>query len=110
MMEQRELGDAFAGFGGTYHYSARGKTSWFGFATEIIRLAELASSPVITPVRTEEFPRPAKRPAYSVLDCTDTERTFGVTIPHWADALQEAFASERILRPADVHQRAGGVA
>lgn len=51
---------------GTYHICGSGKTSWFGFTKEIFKVAGI-KTPVI-PVTTEEFPRPAKRPAYSVMD------------------------------------------
>ena len=51
---------------GTYHVCGSGNTSWYGFAKEIFKLAELEVN--LKPCTTEEFPRPAKRPAYSVMD------------------------------------------
>ena len=78
---------------GTYHLTNAGQTSWHGFATEIFRLAELAGhKPVeIAPIPTSEYPTPAKRPAYSVLDCTNTAETFGVTLRPWQDGLKTCF-------------------
>ena len=51
---------------GTYHVCGSGYTSWFGFASEIFKLAGLNVN--LKPCSTEEFPRPAKRPHYSVMD------------------------------------------
>lgn len=68
---------------GIYHVCGSGKTSWFGFAKEIFNLVDINIK--ISPVVTSEFPRPAKRPAYSVMDndgiCRD-----------WKDALKEYIA------------------
>jgi dTDP-4-dehydrorhamnose reductase len=68
-----------------YNYTNQGVTSWFGFAQEIVRLSEL-NCPVI-PLTTTEFPRPAKRPTYSVLDNNKIIRQFGIQIPDWQDSL-----------------------
>lgn len=65
---------------GTLHVTDGGECTWFGFASEIVRLAGHACS--VTPCTTAEFPRPAKRPAYSVLDLSETEKLLGA-MPDW---------------------------
>jgi dTDP-4-dehydrorhamnose reductase len=75
---------------GVYHATNRGETTWYGLALEAVRLAGVEAE--ITPVTTAEFPRPAPRPAYSVLDCTSTEAVVG-EIPGWREALAEALTA-----------------
>lgn len=70
---------------GTVHAVNSGVTSWHGFACEIARL--LGSSVPVEPVSTEEFPRPAHRPAYSVLDTGRLSSLLGRPMPSWQDAL-----------------------
>ena len=65
---------------GTYHVCGSGKTSWYGFTKEIFKLAGI-KTPVI-PVTTAEFPRPAKRPAYSVMEN-------GGICPDWKVSLRQ---------------------
>lgn len=67
---------------GIYHVTNAGRTSWHGFAQEIFRCIQ--DPIVVIPVSTEAFPRPAKRPAYSVLLNTKLP-----PLRHWKDALQE---------------------
>lgn len=74
---------------GVYHATNRGETTWYGLAVEALRVAGLDAQ--VTPVTTAEFPRPAPRPAYSVLDCTSTEAVTGA-IPEWREALAAALA------------------
>lgn len=70
---------------GVIHAVNSGETTWHGFATEIVRL--MGSSISILPVTTEAFPRPAPRPAYSVLDTTVLQKSLGRPMPSWKDAL-----------------------
>jgi dTDP-4-dehydrorhamnose reductase len=70
---------------GVVHYADADECSWFDFARAI---AEGSASEVV-PVSTEEFPRPAKRPAYSVLSTERYERLTGVTPESWREGLQE---------------------
>lgn len=72
---------------GIYHATNSGETTWYHFAAEAIRLAGLQTT--IEPVPTTAFPRPAARPAYSVLDTTGTAEVVG-EIAEWRAALEEA--------------------
>ncbi len=74
---------------GIFHVTDGGECSWYEFASEIARLA--GSTCTITPCTTAEFPRPAQRPAYSVLDLAATERIVG-PMPHWRDNLADVMA------------------
>jgi len=70
---------------GIFHAVDSGHTSWYGFAREILRLH--GSSVELEPVGTDEFPRPAPRPAYSVLDIGRLESALGRKMPHWKEGL-----------------------
>lgn len=72
---------------GVYHFSNEGVCSWYDFTKAIHRIAGITSCNV-KPIHTDEYPTPAKRPAYSVLDKTKIKETFGVTIPYWEDSLE----------------------
>ena len=72
---------------GITHATNSGRCSWFEFACEIVKLAGL-STPV-RPIPSSEYPTSTRRPAFSVLDCSRTERLAGVRIRHWRDALAE---------------------
>lgn len=72
---------------GTYHLTASGQTSWHGFASAILQRAArhglLAKAPVVHAIGSNEFPTPAKRPAYSVLDNSRFAQTFGYALHDW---------------------------
>lgn len=76
---------------GLYHYSGRSPCSWFDFAVEIFRQAHLAGMlgkrPEVSPISTAQYPTPARRPAWSVLDCSKFESTFGLATRDWHDDL-----------------------
>ncbi|HEX7815233.1 dTDP-4-dehydrorhamnose reductase [Dyella sp.] len=78
---------------GTYHLTASGETTWHGFAEaifdEAVRVGVLARRPIVHAIGTEQFPTPARRPAYSVLDNTSFTETFGHVLPGWRDGLSE---------------------
>ncbi len=76
---------------GIYHAACEGQATWFEFARESLRLAGLATTVAIQPCSTAEFPRPAARPAYSVLDCQKLARLRGRTLASWTDALVTFF-------------------
>jgi dTDP-4-dehydrorhamnose reductase len=70
---------------GIYHYSNEGRISWFEFA---LAIRELIDSPTpVTPIPTEKFPTPAKRPHYSLLDKSHIRDVYGVDVPQWKDSL-----------------------
>lgn len=81
------------GRSGVYHLSAGGQTTWFGFA-EAIREGALARSLLgtensvsVLPIPTTDYPTPARRPAWSALDCALLDQTFGVRLPSWEAGL-----------------------
>ncbi len=73
---------------GTFHFSNEGVISWYDFAKAIHRIAGLTTCKV-TPVTTEDYPTPATRPHYSVLDKSMIKRTYGIEIPYWEDSLRK---------------------
>ncbi|KRG56666.1 dTDP-4-dehydrorhamnose reductase [Stenotrophomonas koreensis] len=76
---------------GIWHLTASGQTSWHGFATEIFAQAHaqglLASTPLVDAISTAEYPTPAKRPAWSVLDNRKLQQDFSITLPDWEQEL-----------------------
>lgn len=72
---------------GIVHYADEDECSWFDFALAIVE--ELGADTKVMPVSTEEFPRPARRPAYSVLSTERYERLTGVKPESWREGLQE---------------------
>ena len=72
---------------GVYHYANTGETTWFDFAAKIKAIAGLDCA--LNPIETKDFPTPAKRPAYSVLDTSKIEEALSIAIPHWEDALRD---------------------
>lgn len=76
---------------GTYHFSDEGVCSWYDFTKAIHRLAGITTCSV-RPLHTSEYPAPAARPAYSVLDKTKIKDTYQLEIPHWEDSLRQCVA------------------
>ena len=76
---------------GIYHFSNEGVCSWYDFTKAIHRLAGITTCHV-KPLHTEEYPTPAKRPHYSVLDKTKIKNTYYIEIPYWMDSLQSCIA------------------
>ena len=70
---------------GIYNYSNEGVCSWYDFAHEIC--AQVGHLCDVLPCHTDEYPRKAARPHFSVLDKTKVKNTFGIEIPHWKDSL-----------------------
>ena len=72
---------------GILHWSDAGVASWYDFAVAIqeegLALGLLSRKIPVHPIRTEEYPTPARRPAYSVLDKSETWRLLGASAPHW---------------------------
>lgn len=73
---------------GIYHYSNEGVCSWYDFTKAIFDLAGITTC-CLKPLHTDEYPTPAARPHYSVLDKTKIKHTYGVKVPHWMDSLRE---------------------
>ncbi len=73
---------------GLYHFSNEGVASWYDFAHSIFEYMD--KDIFIKPIRTSEFPRPAQRPAYSVLDKSKLKALYNISIPHWRDSLKNA--------------------
>ena len=71
---------------GIYHYSNSGNISWFDFAVAIAKL--INSNCTVAKIGSEAFPTPAKRPHYSLMDCSAIIQDFGVNQPAWEDSLQ----------------------
>ena len=76
---------------GVYHFSNEGVCSWYDFTKAIHRIAGITDCKV-NPLHTEEYPTPAKRPHYSVLDKTKIKVTYHIEIPYWMDSLQECIS------------------
>jgi dTDP-4-dehydrorhamnose reductase len=68
-----------------YHYSNEGVLSWYDFAKEIMRMAKIDCT--INPIETKEYPTPATRPHYSLLNKAKIKKEFDMTIPYWKDSL-----------------------
>ena len=73
---------------GVYHFSNEGVISWYDFTKAIHRIAGIEGCHV-RPLHTSEYPTPAARPHYSVLDKTLFRQTFGMEIPYWEESLRE---------------------
>ena len=71
---------------GIYHFSNEGVFSWYDFTKAIHRLAGITTCHV-RPLHTAEYPTPAHRPHYSVLDKTKIKQTYGIEVPYWEDSL-----------------------
>jgi dTDP-4-dehydrorhamnose reductase len=71
---------------GLYHFSNNGVASWYDFAKAIFDLKSIDIK--LNPIKTEQFPLPASRPAFSVLDKSKIKREFNVEIPYWRDSLK----------------------
>jgi len=88
--------DRWQDFNGIYHLSASGKTNWYEFAKEILANDPDRSKQIIDrliPITTAEYPTPAQRPAYSLLDCSKLIDRFQLHIPDWLEVLKLAIES-----------------
>ncbi len=71
---------------GIYHYSNEGVASWYDFAKAIFDIKSI--DVVVKPLKTEEYPTPAKRPNFSLLDKSHIKSSFKLDIPYWRDSLK----------------------
>jgi dTDP-4-dehydrorhamnose reductase len=72
---------------GIYHYTNEGVCSWYDFAQAIHRLAGITSCHV-RPLHTNEYPTPATRPHYAILDKSKIKQTYHIKIPYWEESLK----------------------
>jgi dTDP-4-dehydrorhamnose reductase len=73
--------------GKIYHYSNEGVTSWYDFAKAIMELGSLDCK--VRPIETKDYPTPAKRPHYSILNKSKIKIDFNIQIPYWRDSLEK---------------------
>ncbi len=72
-------------YGGIYHFSNEGVTSWYDFALAIFEIKNIDIP--VTPIETKDYPTPAKRPHFSVMNKAKIKATFDISIPHWRTSL-----------------------
>lgn len=88
--------DSRAQCSGTYHLTSSGHCSWFEFAGAIMQRAHaaglIAQAPQLVPISSAEYPTSARRPQWSVLDCTRLRRDFDVHLPTWQQGLDRVIA------------------
>lgn len=77
---------------GIYHYSNEGVCSWYDFTKMIFAFGGITTCQ-LKPLHTDEYPTPAARPHYSVLDKTKIKQTYGIDVPYWVDSLRECISS-----------------
>ena len=75
---------------GIFHYSNEGVCSWYDFAYEIMQQAGLKCA--VKPIETKDYPLPAQRPNYSVLNKARIKAEYDMEIPHWKDGLKRCLA------------------
>lgn len=78
---------------GIFHCSDQGVASWYDFAVaiqeEAVNVGLLSKTVPVKPLLTAEYPTPARRPAFSVMDKRSTESILGYTLPHWRTSLRQ---------------------
>ncbi len=80
---------------GLFHAACEGRASWYEFARATLELSGRATR--VLPCTSAEFPRPARRPAYSVLDCSRLSALRGKTLKPWREALADFLAAESLV-------------
>lgn len=90
-----EQGGIKEGQSGIYNFTCQGQTSWAEFAKAIFVENEITNI-TVNSIRTEEYPTPAKRPAFSVLDGEKLKQTFDISLPHWGTALAHCAAEIKV--------------
>ena len=85
-----------AGLSGTWHLTAAGQTSWHGFAeaifAEALAAGVLTKVPRVEAIASSEYPTPAKRPAWSVLNNRKLQQDFGIVLPQWQQGVKRVIA------------------
>ena len=89
------------GASGTFHHSDDGEISWYDFAVAIAEEAHelglIERIPTIKPITTADYPTPAQRPAFSLLDCSATRELLGDQPVHWRTNLRSMLKQEKAL-------------
>jgi dTDP-4-dehydrorhamnose reductase len=100
---QQKTGQERAQAFGTYHLTASLRCSWREFAEAIMHGARAAGLigklPRVIPIASADYPTPARRPQYSVLDNARLARVFGLQLPPWQDGLREVIAELAAAHP-----------
>ena len=73
-----------------YHYSNEGVCNWYDFAKAIFELNNVDCD--VTPIETKDYPTPATRPDYSLLNKAKIKQTFNLSIPYWKESLQRCLS------------------
>jgi dTDP-4-dehydrorhamnose reductase len=85
------------------HWSDAGAASWYDFAVAIgelgVELGLLERAAKVTPITTADYPTPAQRPSYSLLDCTTSRAALGLEPLHWREALAEVLRCMAAAHP-----------
>lgn len=88
---------------GIFHCSDQGVASWYDFAVaiqeEAVNAGLLTKTVPVKPLLTAEYPTPARRPAYSVMDKRSTESILGYTLPHWRVSLRQMLSELKQQTP-----------
>ncbi|MDQ1772730.1 dTDP-4-dehydrorhamnose reductase [Labilibaculum sp. A4] len=82
--------------GKLYHFSNEGVASWFDFAKAIMEMGNVDC--IVNPIETKDYPTPAKRPHYSVLNKAKIKADYGIEIPYWRDSLKECIQRLKELK------------
>lgn len=88
---------------GIYHYSNEGVASWYDFTLSIFEIYGIENCSV-KPIDTSQYPTPANRPAYSVLNKSKIKRTFNIVIPHWRESLKKCIDKIKSQEPGTKNQ------
>lgn len=96
IIEHSEKGEYASG---TYHYSNEGVCSWYDFAWKIMQLGGLSCD--VCPIETKDYPTPARRPVFSVLNKAKIKSVYGLCIPHWESSLRLCMERMGTLDPQE---------
>ena len=89
-------------YNGIYHYCSDQPCSWYDFANAIFDQAmtsNLKIPGIVNSIKTSAYPTPAKRPAFSVLDCSKIENNFGVNASNWHDGIGKVICKLKLENP-----------
>ena len=95
LMIGKMIMDTDSSYYGLYNYSNLGVASWYDFARKIVELQNINCN--ILPIASTQYPTPARRPYYSVLDKSKIIKTFGLTLRHWETSLRDLLSESEVL-------------